>query len=241
MVKKYVHILIGLFLVISFNTQLAIAQDELIEQDNQSAINWGVKIGMNGTHTNYLDAYLNDSIHLEDAKYTNKIGYSSTGFVRINLDNFFFQPELTWNMYKQNLSFSFPTEDTEGLIYNKQTELALKTSSLGLSILAGYNIVKNGPFLINMFGGASFKCLYRQDFKLNQKNTITNSKFNYDYSGILGFSLTIDKIYFDMKYEFVMPNTPIKLGSIEGFPPEMSNISIDKNENIMSFSLGIMF
>jgi hypothetical protein len=110
-------------------------------------------------------------------------------------------------------------------------------------VLVGYNIIKEGPFLLNMSLGPSVKYIYKADYKINEQNyTVDNPQYiHYKYSGIIGFAIIIAKYYFDIRYELNLPDTDIHLDKIPNMNESLKKIYIHKNENILNFSFGFMF
>jgi hypothetical protein len=202
-------------------------------------VNFGIKAGVNALATNYFDPYFEDEA-LPNGSFTNKNGYLVNVFMRINYDRVFLQPELAWNLYRQVCFFSIPDEDTENEYY-PETQLEINSRSVNTNILFGYNIIKATPFQINFFIGPSFKGIYGRDFKTNFFQSFSENDALLNYTGIVGMSLNISKLHFDLRYEFNQSNTNLDLSEIPEFPEKFHGVTLKKNENILSFSCGIMF
>lgn len=208
-------------------------------QAQNPARNWGVRLGLNAVSTkNYEAHYLNEI--LKNSSYTNKNGYLITGFTRFNINRIFLQPELAWNEYRRSNSFSIPTE--EGDNYNPPVNLNISSKVINTNFLVGYNIVQDYPFLFGVFFGSSFTGTYRTDYSIEsyEKSYIRTGLF-LNYTGILGLSIIISRIYFDLRYEMFLPDANVNLKEIPDFPESYRNISLKKTEAILSFSFGVMF
>lgn len=225
-----------LLLFLLFGATGSFAQKNL---DN-SIVNLGLRVGLNSLSSTHYDVYYND-LETGTENYRNKIGYLVNGFFRINLDHFFMQPEIEWNLYRQNCSFALPSQTEENTFEPDQT-LTINRNSIDLNVLTGYNIVRTGPYLINCYIGGSFKTDVRTSFKL--KGTGTDylvDKWQYHYSGIMGCSMNIGIIHFDIRYQFNRPDNDLKIAEIDGIPEKYHPLKLRKNENILSFSCGVMF
>jgi len=60
---------------------------------NRKVVNWGLKAGFNANAMMHLQV-LQGEEELADVSFRNKSGTDITGFFRINLEQFFVQPEL---------------------------------------------------------------------------------------------------------------------------------------------------
>ncbi|MDR1437028.1 MAG: PorT family protein [Candidatus Symbiothrix sp.] len=197
-------------------------------------LNWGIRAGLNAYSTNNYHVY-SETVELESERNENKVGYNLTILGRINLNRFFMQPELAWNLYRQDLSFTLADSVNS---YRQKTDLSVRYYSYSINMLSGFNIIKEGPFLFNVLLGSSYKYIYSTTFDMKTAGRFANKTPYYKYSGIAGFSINIAKAYFDVRYEFNFPDNNIRLSDI---PDYLQDIHIDKNENILNFSFGLLF
>jgi hypothetical protein len=210
----------------------------------KTRINFGAKVGINALSTNYYEPYFEET-PLPKGSYTNKNGYLLNAFIRINYDNIFLQPELGWSRYRQNCFFTLPADiatvnhvaDERGF----STSLDINSNSLNANILAGYNVIRKAPYLFNFYVGTSFKGIYSRDYVENLSQTFSENEPLFDYTGILGISMNISKLHFDMRYEFYQSDRVFILNKVPDFPEKYRGITLKKTENILSFSCGIMF
>jgi len=200
--------------------------------------NWGVRLGLNAVSITSYKAYQAGDV-LTNSSYTNKNGYLITGFARFNINRIFLQPELSWNDYRRTCSFALPIENSTG--YYPSVDLNIHSQTVNANFLIGYNIVHDYPFLFGIFAGASTMGTYRTDYSMDAGRTFFKNNLLRNYSGILGCSINISKIYFDLRYEMTVPITNFNLNEIPDFPEDYQNISIRRTEAILSFSCGVMF
>ena len=200
--------------------------------------NWGIRLGLNAVSIKTYEAYYAGEI-LTNYSYFNKNGYLLTGFARFNFNRFFLQPEIAWNEYRRSCSFSLPIDNS--VSYYPAIDLDINSKLINSSFLTGYNIVNSYPFLFGMFFGSSLTGTYRTDYTMEKDNSFSKTGLFLNYSAILGFSINISKIYFDLRYEMCLPNANLNLRDIPGFPENYQNVSLKKTEAILSFSFGVMF
>lgn len=205
---------------------------------DNDVFNFGVKIGLNSLTSTSYKVYFEDS-KLDVGKVINKNGYLLNGFARINLDRFFMQPEFEWSRYQQECVFAIPISLEENTYENTQT-LDMNENAANVYVLVGYHIVKNGPYIINAYLGGGGRMNYKTKYKFRDYS-FTDRDNRYNYSGIIGTSINVGIIHFDIRYHFNFPDTDINLSGINGTPEKYRNISFKKNENILSFSCGVMF
>ena len=203
-----------------------------------STKNWGMRFGLNAVSIANYKVYQGDEM-LENSSFTNKNGYLLTAFARFNINRIFLQPELGWNNYRRTCSFSLLIDNDNNYYY--PTDLDINFKTLNTNFLVGYNIVLDTPFLFGAFVGSSFIGTYNTDFSINPENRISHTGLFLNYTGFLGFSINISKIYFDLRYEMSLPNANLDLKEIPEFPDIYQDITIKKTESILSFSFGIMF
>ena len=200
--------------------------------------NWGIRAGLNAVSITSYKAFQAGEI-IENSTFTNKNGYSLTAFARFNISRIFLQPELGWNGYHRSCSFSFSNENNNS--YYPSNELDIYSKIVNADFLLGYNIVHDRPFLLGFFIGTSLIGNYRTNYSINSEKSFSKTGLLLNYSGILGLSINISKIYFDLRYEACLPDANLNLNEIPNSPDYYKDISIKKTESILSFSFGVMF
>lgn len=200
--------------------------------------NWGFRFGLNATSVTKYSAYQGNEI-LTNSSYTNKTGSLLIGFARFNINRVFLQPEVAWNEYHRTCSFAFPIENSNS--YFPSINLNINSKAVNTNFLVGYNIVYNYPFLFGFYFGSSFIGTYGTNYSMGTGKTFTKTGLLLNYSGILGFSINISRIYFDLRYEMSLPNADLAIKDIPDFPEDYQNVKIKKMEDILSLSFGVMF
>ena len=200
--------------------------------------NWGVRLGLNALSITSYEVHKDGEI-LPNSSYTNKNGYLITTFARFNINKIFLQPELAWNEYNRICSFSLPYENNDS--HYPPSNLEIITKAVNTNFLVGYNIVHDYPFLFGIYAGSAIIGTYRTDYSTEQEESFIKTDLDLNLSGILGFSINISKIYFDLRYETSLPNANLNLKGISNFPERYQNVKINKTESILSFSCGVMF
>jgi hypothetical protein len=219
---------IGFFLLIA--GKQAFAQSE--------RFNYGFKVGLNAlSATRYNTSYA--GVATSDGNYTNKNGYSVGAFFRINYSKLFLQPELTWNYHQQKCGFMIPNASNSDAYLLKALDIDL--DAVHTNMLLGYDIIRSRPFLFSAYAGTSLKWTYKIKYAISDEHTYSGESDLFCYAGILGFAVHIAKVYFDFRYEINQPNTNLDFNDIPDIPDAYKGVFLDKNENILSFSIGLMF
>lgn len=204
---------------------------------NRKTVNWGVKVGANANSVMHLNGRRGEE-ELINMSFRNKSGCDVTGFFRINIDRFFVQPEVGWSTLNKEISFSFPSEEISPPI----VEIQFQTQTASANGLIGYNITKRGPFAFSAYTGTSMR------YKFDTRYSFTSPKSKhrdpnpiYNAYGVVGFSMNIANAHFDIRYAVSMLATNMHFDNIADKPDWMENVVINKTENLLSFSCGVMF
>ncbi|MDR0866610.1 MAG: PorT family protein [Candidatus Symbiothrix sp.] len=243
MKKRLGHICLWAILFVSLTGQTVCAQESYYHERRNNRehriFNYGLKVGLNAPATTRYSAIF-DETPLTNESFHNKTGYDVNAYFRINIDYFFMQPELEWRLLKQNISFSVPAELTTDLT---STEFSITAQTANTNVLVGYNIVKNGPFLLGAYIGPSFRCNFntRYDDIREIHPGFTNKNLQYNIYGAAGFSIIIAKVHFDIRYKIGFLDADIHFNEMEESSETLEKLSLHKRENILSFACGVMF
>jgi hypothetical protein len=203
----------------------------------QKNFNWGVRVGLNALTTMQYETYYRDEL-LPGGSYSNRNGYLINTFVRFNIKRLFLQPELEWNLYRQGLTFVLPDDAGN---YSQNVVLNARSKALNGNFLTGYHIIDNGSSVFSAYIGTSFAGVYRRKYKTGLDHEYSDKRFHLKHLGIIGFSISVSKVYFDLRYVINQPDTNLKFSDIPDFPDIYKTIELRKNENVLSFSFGLMF
>jgi hypothetical protein len=235
--KKHIcfHVLPVVISVLSITWQSAYTQ-QFIKYDHR-VFNFGLRAGLNATSISHYKVYV-EGEELENGLHQNKTGLAAALFMRINLKYLFLQPEIGISKNNRDLTFLLPTGDGGHI----STVLSAKTNTAKVNVLLGYNLIKNGPFLFNIIAGTSLGYNYKTWYS----SSLIESQFSedtpyYNTNGIVGFTINITKVYFDIRYEMSLLSTNTKFDKIPNKLQSFNGMVINKNENILSFSCGVMF
>lgn len=215
----------------------------LFATENQSSaqskyLNYGFKVGLNALSTIKYDTYYEEDT-TSGSFYTNKNGYVIGAFFRVNYSHLFLQPEVAWNFHQQVCGFMVPSKSKADAYLPKSLDINM--DALNADLLLGYNIIKNKPFLFDVYVGASLKWTYKIKYEISEEHEYSGKSDILCYAGIIGFSAVISNLYFDFRYELNQPNTNLDFSSIPDIPEDYRGVLLKKNENILSFSVGVMF
>ena len=204
-----------------------------------SIFNYGFKIGLNAISTNHYDVF-QDNRKLKYGDYENRNGYLANGFFRVNFKHLFVQPEVEWNLYRQNAIIALPVSIEEGT-YQSQETIKINSNAFNLYLLAGYNVVKNVSYLAGIYVGAGVKTQYKSSYDFGSNGNYKNTDLHDYYTGVVGVSINVGIIHFDARYQFHFFDTNLDFNTIENIPLKYQAIQLKKNENMLSFSCGVMF
>ena len=230
------------FFFLCFN---ATAQMDSYNRVVQKKLNWGFRVGFDAKNAAHCNIY-QDGIEISNNKITNQVGFQGALFGRINLGKFFFQPEGSYYYTREKYDFALPGEldpETQQETFQNVT-LSKKTYSLNAATLLGYNIVKRDAFIFNIYSGAGLRYNYAKQYQNEQSpyDNFTDKKAKYNLNLTAGLSANIAYLYFDFRYEFVMPEKKqTNYSDISNTPDYLKNISIKEFGNMLSFSIGMMF
>jgi len=239
MSNRLIHIrFITVLLVVFFSLiGQSIYAQRYSRYNNNRIFNIGARFGLNSLAINNYNAYLNET-ELPNSSYVNRSGCDLNIFFRLNFVRVFLQPEIGWGLYNQKLHFSLPTGEDSW----RSTNLDVRTQTSNANALIGYNIVKDGPFLLSAIVGPSFQYNFNSKYTVNSPNSkFTNKTPNYNTFGIVGITVNITKVHFDIRYGISLLDTNINFNNISESIDTFKDVSIRKNENFLSFSCGLMF
>ena len=167
--------------------------------------------------------------------------------MRFNMKRHFIQPEISYNISRCEITFDklgsqHPDIEPDYASVNSTIH------SVDFPLLYGYHVVRQGPYSMSLFAGPKLRYLW------NQKNKITFENFDqqgiheslhpFNASAVIGVSVSISRIFFDFRYEQGLHNLSKSVTydniDVEG-KPEVSNITFRRRDNVLSFSLGVIF
>jgi hypothetical protein len=231
--KRFAKTLIFIFPLLIF---LFVTTSQSFAQSKR--FNYGFKIGLNALSVIKYNTYYAGNITSGNS-YANKNGYLVGAFFRVNYSHIFLQPEMAWNFHRQKCGFMLPNEsNTEEYL---PQNMNINMDAVNTNLLLGYNIIKNKPYLFDVYIGTSLKWTYKIKYGITEEYSYFGKSDFFCYAGIFGFSISISKLYFDFRYEINQPNTNLDFSNMLNIPETYRGVFLEKNENILSFSIGMIF
>ena len=194
--------------------------------------NWGINIGLESLSMNHYNVFSNET-ELINTAYKNQSCFYMSTFFRVNARRVFLQPEGEWSQHSQDLSFNLLSEEN--------VNISSTARNVNINALVGYNIVKNGPFLLNFLAGPSFSFNYKNQYDLSPEISLLERKSHAYTYGIIGFSINIFRAHFDIRYKLNLFNTDIYFDEMPDRPEMLDGIIIRKSANVLGFACGFMF
>lgn len=215
-------------------------------------VNFGIKGGFTSSLFIVSNFMLNGAT-IDEVQNNYKIGYFASFFMRINFGRHFLQPELSYTINRCNITFEKPLP--EDMPENTTPEMASITSSIHsfeVPVIYGYNIIKEGPYSLAVFGGPKIRYVWDKKSKVTFANfdqqDINEDLYPLNLSFTAGVAVTISRIFFDFRYDIGLHNIskrihyrPIldEVSSSETVPTDQ--IRFHRKDNVLSFSFGVFF
>jgi hypothetical protein len=195
-------------------------------------INWGIKTGVNADIPMVSIRSKHENLRIET---TNKVGLMVDGMMCINVNQFFFQPELGYNRTSEVFHI---IEDDVSTVPNKTT-IQLDIKAVNCSALFGYYFVRENEYGLSIFSGCKLKYAYHIHATCPGQEDIHTYDEIYNLYVSNGVKVYISKFFFDFRYDVALLDkdipTPQRLLNTYG------DMSLVKRDNTLSFSIGLMF
>lgn len=215
-----------------------------------------VNFGIKGGFTSSLFLVSNFSVNgvaIDEVQNNYKIGYFGSFFIRVNFDRHFLQPEISYNINRCNITFDKPLpDDAPAGTIPEEAFINSSIHSIDIPVIYGYNIIKEGPYSLAVFGGPKIRYIW------NRKSDITFENFDqlnikeqlrpFNLSFTAGVAITISRIFFDFRYDIGLHNiskrvsyeVPSSVNLAEGSDSN-NEIHFHRRDNVLSFSFGVFF
>lgn len=220
--------------------------------EHDHTVNFGAKGGF--TSSLFLVPHLNvNGVSIQEIQNNYRIGYFGSLFMRINFGKHFLQPEVSYTVNSCDISFDKPLpEGSNANDIPEKASIASTIHSVDVPVIYGYNIIKEGPYSLAIFGGPKIR------FMLQKQSDITFENFDQtdihetlrplNLCATLGVAVTISRIFFDFRYDVGLHNMSKQIEytvpPVEGMPGTVEpdkGIYFHRKNNVMSFSLGVFF
>lgn len=219
---------------------------EKIERPNTRKVNFGVKAGFNSSMFLVSNFKIKD-VTIDEIQNNYELGYFGAMFLRINMKKHFIQPEVSYNVSKCEITF-----DKSGAQHpDVEPDYASVKSiihSIDFPVLYGYNVVKQGPYGMAIFAGPKLRYIWGRQNEITFENFdqkgIDERLYPFNLSAVVGVGVSISRIFFDFRYEQGLHNISRSV-TYDNINPDgstgQSNIIFHRRDQVLSFSLGVIF
>ena len=209
------------------------------EQEKRMKFNYGAKAGFQAIAYNNpvfeIDGYEFDSNTL----HSNKIGYTIAPFVRLTRNRVYVQSECVFGIARHSFDFN-STSDEENIIPNEIT-YNLRTICLQVPIVFGYNIINDKKYVMSLFTGPKTKFVFtshsKQEFEHFEYYDLEEVLKKRCYYWEIGLGVKIGNVFFDFVYDWGITKASEYIVS----EIESRKFRSDRRDNILSFSVGMIF
>jgi hypothetical protein len=223
--------------LLAFTAQENIAQ----KTGNDIHFNFGAKAGVQAITYNDpefdIEGYEFDRSNIQ----SNKIGFTFAPFIRLSKGKFYLQTEATMGIARHSFEFKdISTAEIENTAAGI-AEYELKTYCIQVPILFGYSIVQQGKFGMSIFTGPrtkfTFTALSEQNFKHFKHKGLEEVLKDKTYYWEIGLGVNIHNVFFDFAYDVGITKASEHIISDK----EGVRFRSDRRDNILSFSIGMIF
>ena len=209
------------------------------EPEKRLKFSFGIKGGFQAISYNNpifeIDGYEFDSNTL----YSNKIGYTAAPFIRLTKNRIYVQTECVFGIARH--SFDFKSTDSGSVIVTNQPTYNLRTICLQVPIVVGYNIIQEGRYVMSIFTGPKTKFVFtshtKQEFKNFSYYDLEEVLKKRCYYWEIGLGVKIGYVFFDFIYDWgITKSSEYIVSDIEN-----RKFRSDRRDNILSFSVGVIF
>lgn len=232
-----------------FAQEINFAQDKsenIKVPPTQRKVNFGIKAGFNSSMFLVSEFKIKD-VTIDEVQNNYKIGHFASLFLRINMKNHFIQPEISYNISKCEISFDKLGSQHPDI---EPDYASVKSSihSFDIPVLYGYNLVKQGPYGMSVFGGPKFRYIWesRNDIRFENfdENEIHEHLYPLNMNFVVGIGVNISRIFFDFRYEqglFNISKSIVYNSNNLDATDTTNSIVFRRHESTLSFSFGFMF
>jgi hypothetical protein len=211
------------------------------ESDNRIRVNAGLKVGFQAITYNNPTFGIEGYTYNENTIQSNKVGYTVAPFLRLSHGRFYIQTEAALGITRHSFDF---TDTREGSIAGITPNIPiydLRTYCLQVPILFGYNFVMQSSYGMSFFTGPKTKFIFtahdRQQFKHFAYDDLEEVLEKKTYYWGVGLGVKIYNVFFDFVYDLGLTD-PSKFIRA---PKVRKEFSTKRRDNILSFSVGIIF
>lgn len=209
-------------------------------------INYGLKGGFNSS-MNLVKEFKIKDVTINEIQNNYRVGYFGSAFMRININRHFMQAEAMYNVNRSEVQF-----DKKGSqhpdVEPDYARIEATIHALEIPLTYGYNFVKKNPYEMYFFLGPQLKYVWKKNSQLELINLVDQNIQEEIYpvhiSGVIGVGVRISHILFDFRYDIGLHNVSrhvaYKQIDEEGVEKK-ADITLNRRNNTISFSLGVIF
>lgn len=227
------------------------AEEESLKKHHHhdQPVNFGIKGGFTSSLFLVSNLTLN-GVTIDEVQNNYKIGYFGSVFMRINFDRHFLQPEISYNINRCNITFERPAPEGAPI---EMASITSSIHSIDIPVIYGYNVIKEGPYSLAVFGGPKVRYIWNKKSKVTFENFeqqgISEELRPLNLSFTLGVAVTISRIFFDFRYDIGLHNISrhvtydngMENSSISDDAAPADKIRFHRRDNVLSFSFGVFF
>lgn len=243
---KRVFFLITWALIVTCTAQAQGHILDKVERPNTRKVNFGIKAGFNSSMFLVSDFKIKE-VTIDEIKNNFQLGYFGAVFMRINIKRHFLQPEASYNISKCEISFD-KLGSQHPDIEPDFASIISTIHSIDFPLLYGYNVVKEGPYGMSIFVGPKLRYIWGKqnniEFENFDQKGIHERLYPFNISAVIGVAVNISRIFFDFRYEQGVHNISksVTYDSVNSDGTTgVSNITLKRRDNVLSFSLGVIF
>jgi len=219
-------------------------EESLNKHHHDRPVNFGIKGGFTSSLFLVSNLTLN-GVTIDEVQNNYKIGYFGSIFMRINFERHFLQPEISYNINRCNITFEKPAAEDAPL---EMASITSSIHSIDIPVIYGYNVIKQGPYSMAVFGGPKFRYIWNKESEVTFENFdqqgIDEKLHPLNLSFTLGVAVTISRIFFDFRYDIGLHNISRKVTYDNGSDndaPIGDELRFHRRDNVLSFSFGVFF
>ena len=176
---------------------------------------------------------------------------SQTALFQYKCDNYYApQAEggIAWDDPALGIDWRIPREE---ILLSEKASIASTIHSVDVPVIYGYNIIKEGPYSLAVFGGPKVRYIWDRksdiDFENFDQVNIRERLRPLNLSFPVGVSVTISRVFFDFRYDMGLHN--ISKSVTYDIPADnnaadentKNEIRFHRRDNVLSFSFGVFF
>ena len=198
--------------------------------------NLGVRIGFDASLP-IVHSLSAGGEELQSSNQSYRVGYLAAISLRVGRNRVFFNPSFAWHRSESELQFALPQ--------NYTPDNAVRSSSLELPLLIGYDLVKSNPYRLSVLVGPKLKYFYKTDYDLDIAEAsfcgFVEDKHPGSLSLVAGVDVTIGRLFLDFNYEFGVTRTTSSFSYTQADDLTPTTLRYDRRTNHISFALGFLF